>query len=235
MDFRKSVDEPKLSVARCDRTAGPSLRRRNRNANLLRGASLQRLPCGSRRYRALLMQRRRKALRRALTKVVFSLDFIPLGRHAPWYAAIAEGYFKDEGLDVIDHPVTGRRAGDPGTLSFRHRQHWFHGRPGSRYRPLRPAHRSKWSRSNYQKAPYRGFQPRKAAPMSPTPKQLEGLTLGSGRAASRPKSARFHGAERARSEQAHRQRYRAARRASKRAADQTSAVDRILRHGRSPA
>src|ERR1700686_2969006 len=35
-----------------------------------------------------------------LTKVVMSLDFIPLGRHAPWYAALAEGYFKDEGLDV---------------------------------------------------------------------------------------------------------------------------------------
>jgi len=29
-----------------------------------------------------------------LTKVTFSLDFIPLGRHAPWYAAIVEGYFK---------------------------------------------------------------------------------------------------------------------------------------------
>ncbi|MGA8902938.1 hypothetical protein, partial [Bradyrhizobium sp.] len=29
----------------------------------------------------------------ALTKVIFSLDFIPLGRHAAWYAAIAEGFF----------------------------------------------------------------------------------------------------------------------------------------------
>lgn len=43
----------------------------------------------------------------ALTKVVFSLDFIPLGRHAPWYAAIAEGFFKEEGLDVSIIPSQG--------------------------------------------------------------------------------------------------------------------------------
>ena len=43
----------------------------------------------------------------SLTKVVFSLDFIPLGRHAPWYAAIAEGFFKDEGLDVSIIPSQG--------------------------------------------------------------------------------------------------------------------------------
>src|SRR5262245_5248391 len=43
----------------------------------------------------------------APTKIVFSLDFIPLGRHAPWYAALAEGYFKDEGLDVSIIPAQG--------------------------------------------------------------------------------------------------------------------------------
>src|SRR5476649_773731 len=43
----------------------------------------------------------------ALTKVVFSLDFIPLGRHAAWYAALAEGYYKDEGLDVSIIPSQG--------------------------------------------------------------------------------------------------------------------------------
>ena len=42
-----------------------------------------------------------------LTKVVFSLDFVASGRHAPWYAAIAEGYFKDEGLDVTIIPGQG--------------------------------------------------------------------------------------------------------------------------------
>ena len=40
-------------------------------------------------------------------KVILSLDFIPLGRHAPWYAALAEGYFKEEGLDVSIIPSQG--------------------------------------------------------------------------------------------------------------------------------
>src|SRR5215475_5585213 len=40
-------------------------------------------------------------------KVAFSLDFIPLGRHAPWYAALAEGYFAKEGLDVSIIPAQG--------------------------------------------------------------------------------------------------------------------------------
>ena len=44
-----------------------------------------------------------------LTKVVFSLDFIPLGRHAAWYAALAEGYYKAEGLDVSIIPSQGQR------------------------------------------------------------------------------------------------------------------------------
>ena len=47
------------------------------------------------------------AQEKPLTKITFSLDFIPLGRHAPWYAAIAEGYYKDEGLDVSIIPSQG--------------------------------------------------------------------------------------------------------------------------------
>src|ERR1700730_11584124 len=43
----------------------------------------------------------------APTKVTFALDFIPLGRHAPWYAAVAQGYFKDEALDVTIVPTKG--------------------------------------------------------------------------------------------------------------------------------
>jgi NitT/TauT family transport system substrate-binding protein len=40
-------------------------------------------------------------------KVVLSLDFIPLGRHAPWYAALAEGFFREEGLEVSIIPSQG--------------------------------------------------------------------------------------------------------------------------------
>ena len=37
----------------------------------------------------------------------FTLDFIPLGRHAPWYVALAKGYYKDEGLNVTIVPARG--------------------------------------------------------------------------------------------------------------------------------
>ena len=39
--------------------------------------------------------------------IKFTLDFIALGRHAPWYVAVAKGYFKDEGLNVEVLPSKG--------------------------------------------------------------------------------------------------------------------------------
>lgn len=39
--------------------------------------------------------------------IKFTLDFIALGRHAPWYVAIAKGYFKDEKLNVTIVPSKG--------------------------------------------------------------------------------------------------------------------------------
>ena len=36
-----------------------------------------------------------------------TLDFIALGRHAPWYVAVAKGYFKDEELNVTIIPSKG--------------------------------------------------------------------------------------------------------------------------------
>src|SRR5262245_29151095 len=42
-----------------------------------------------------------------LAKVTFSLDFLPLGRHAPWYAALGAGCFREEGLDVTIIPAQG--------------------------------------------------------------------------------------------------------------------------------
>src|SRR5262245_26397797 len=37
----------------------------------------------------------------------FVLDFISLGRHAPWYVALSKGYFKEEGLNVTIMPSKG--------------------------------------------------------------------------------------------------------------------------------
>ena len=39
--------------------------------------------------------------------VKFILDFISLGRHAPWYVALGKGYFREEGLNVSIMPSKG--------------------------------------------------------------------------------------------------------------------------------
>src|SRR5580692_4898235 len=120
----------------------------------------------------------------ALTKVVFSLDFIPLGRHAPWYAALAEGYYKDEGLDVSIIPAQGTaqviQAVESGTANI-----GFVDVPsvviargnGSKLKMLAV---------NYQKAPYAVFSLANGANVT-APKQLEGLNLGSGAGSFTPK------------------------------------------------
>lgn len=40
-------------------------------------------------------------------EVKFVLDFISLGRHAPWYVALGKGYYKEEGLNVSIQPSKG--------------------------------------------------------------------------------------------------------------------------------
>ncbi len=42
-----------------------------------------------------------------LTDITFSLDFITLGRHAPFYVAIDKGFYKAEGLNVKVIPAKG--------------------------------------------------------------------------------------------------------------------------------
>ncbi len=58
----------------------------------------------------------------AAQDVTFTLDFIPLGRHAPWYVALAKGYYKEEGLNVNIVPARGTadsiRAVDSGTADI---------------------------------------------------------------------------------------------------------------------
>src|SRR5262245_64819957 len=118
------------------------------------------------------------------TKIVFSLDFIPLGRHAPWYAALAEGYFKEEGLDVTIIPAQGTaqviQAVESGTANI-----------GFVDVPSVVIARSNGSKLkmvavNYQKAPYAVFSLSTGANVT-QPKQLEGLNLGSGAGSFTPK------------------------------------------------
>jgi NitT/TauT family transport system substrate-binding protein len=120
----------------------------------------------------------------APTKVVFSLDFIPLGRHAPWYAALAEGYFKDEGLDVSIVPAQGTaqviQAVEAGTAHI-----GFVDVP-SVVIARASGSKVKMIAVNYEKAPYAIFSLSTGANVT-QPKQLEGLNLGSGAGSFTPK------------------------------------------------
>ncbi len=120
----------------------------------------------------------------APTKLVFSLDFIPLGRHAPWYAALAEGYFAQEGLDVSIIPAQGTaqviQAVEAGTANI-----GFVDVPSV---VIARANGSKLKMVavNYEKAPYAIFSLSTGANVT-EPKQLEGLNLGSGAGSFTPK------------------------------------------------
>jgi len=120
----------------------------------------------------------------ALTKVVFSLDFIPLGRHAAWYAALAEGFYKDEGLDVSIIPAQGTaqviQAVESGTANI-----GFVDVP-SVVIARGNGSKLKMVAVNYGKAPYAIFSLSKGANVT-EPKQLEGLNLGSGAGSFTPK------------------------------------------------
>jgi NitT/TauT family transport system substrate-binding protein len=54
--------------------------------------------------------------------IKFTLDFIPLGRHAAWYVALAKDYYKEEGLNVSIVPAKGTadaiRALESGTVEL---------------------------------------------------------------------------------------------------------------------
>src|SRR5215475_2905043 len=127
------------------------------------------------------------ALAQDATKVVFSLDFIPLGRHAPWYAALAEGYFKDEGLDVSIIPAQGTaqviQAVESGTANI-----GFVDVPSVVIARANGS-RLKMVAVNYEKAPYAIFSLSTGANVT-QPKQLEGLELGSGAGSFTPKIIR---------------------------------------------
>lgn len=129
----------------------------------------------------------------ALTKVVFSLDFIPLGRHAPWYAATAEGFFRAEGLDVDIIPSQGGaqviQNVASGTANL-----GFMGVPEVAIARSTGA-KLKMVAVNYQKQPIAVFSLQSGANVT-TPKQLEGLELASGSGSFTPKILQGFMAER---------------------------------------
>jgi NitT/TauT family transport system substrate-binding protein len=127
-----------------------------------------------------------------LTKVVFSLDINPQGRHAPWYAALAEGYYKEEGLDVTIIPSGGGAQSiqnvesDTATMGFM-------AIPGLALARAAGA-KIKLVAINYQKMPIAVFSLNPGANVT-SAKQLEGLTLGSGSGSATPQILRGYMAQ----------------------------------------
>jgi NitT/TauT family transport system substrate-binding protein len=115
-----------------------------------------------------------KTQAKEITKIVFSLDFIVLGRHSPWYVALDKGFYKAEGLDVKIIPGKGTASvirnieGNVAQIGFVDVPGLVMGRAkGSSIKMLAV---------NYQKAPYAVFSLDPGANVT-TLKDLEGLTL----------------------------------------------------------
>jgi NitT/TauT family transport system substrate-binding protein len=109
-------------------------------------------------------------------KIVFMLDFIALGRHAPWYVPIAKGYYKQEGLDVTVVPSKGTADVIKG-VETGVAQLGFIDVP-SLVAGGEAASSLKMVAVNYQKAPYCVFSLNPGANVT-TPKDMVGLEFGS--------------------------------------------------------
>lgn len=116
--------------------------------------------------------------------IKFMLDFISLGRHAPWYVAVAKGYFKEEKLNVTVLPSKGTadaiRGVETGLAEF-----------GFIDIPSLVAGGSTGSSIkivavNYQKPPYCVFSLNPGANVS-SPKDMVGLEFGSSTASFVPR------------------------------------------------
>jgi NitT/TauT family transport system substrate-binding protein len=133
-----------------------------------------------------------RAQDKPLTKVVFSLDINPQGRHAPWYAALAEGFFKEEGLDVTIIPSQGGAQSIQNVESDTAAM-GFMAIPGLTLARSAGA-KIKMVAINYQKMPIAVFSLNPGANVI-SAKQLEGLTLGSGSGSATPQILRGYMAQ----------------------------------------
>lgn len=117
-------------------------------------------------------------------EVKFALDFIPLGRHAPWYVALDKGYFREEKLDVAILPTKGTADGiryvEAGLAEFGFIDIPSLAAAGSAGGQVRIVAVS------YQKPPYCLFSLNPGANVQ-APKDLVGLELGSSTASFMPR------------------------------------------------
>jgi NitT/TauT family transport system substrate-binding protein len=126
-----------------------------------------------------------QATGQSLTSVTLSLDFIVLGRFAPWYVAQAKGYYKEAGLDVKIVPSQGTaqsvQALEAGIAQFALSD--LAGQATTRAQGTSTAH---MVAIFYQNAPYTIYSLKSGANVT-QPKQLEGLEIASGAGSATPK------------------------------------------------
>ncbi|MFL6798345.1 MAG: ABC transporter substrate-binding protein [Xanthobacteraceae bacterium] len=114
----------------------------------------------------------------------FTLDFISLGRHAPWYVALGKGYYKEEGLNVSILPSKGT-ADAIRSVAAGVTEMGFIDIP-SLVAAGTAASSIKIVAVNYQKPPYCIFTLNPGANVT-EPRQMNGLELGSSTASFLPK------------------------------------------------
>lgn len=114
----------------------------------------------------------------------FALDFIPLGRHAPWYVALDKGFFKEEKLNVSILGTKGTgdaiRFVDSGLADLGFVDIPSLVASGSAGASIRIV------ANNYQKPPYCVFSLNPGANVS-SPKDMVGLEIGSSTASFMPR------------------------------------------------
>jgi NitT/TauT family transport system substrate-binding protein len=120
-----------------------------------------------------------------LTDVTLNLDFISLGRHAPWYVALAKGYYKEAGLNVKIVPGQGT-AQALQALETNVAQFAFSDVTSLVIARSHGASTAKFVAMNYQKAPYAVFSLDPGANVT-TPEKLQGLEIASGAGSFTPK------------------------------------------------
>ena len=112
-----------------------------------------------------------------LTDVTLALDFVILGRHAPWYVAQAKGYYKEEGINT--KMIAGRGTGHVlSSLESGVAQFGLPDVPGVALARARDS-KVKIVAVVYQKSPYAIFSLDPGANVT-KPQDLVGLELGSG-------------------------------------------------------
>lgn len=125
------------------------------------------------------------AQEKPLTDVTLTLDFIALGRHAPWYVALGKGYFKEAGLNVKIIPGQGT-AQALQALESNVAQFAFSDVASVVLARARGSSTARFVAMNYQKAPYAVFSLNPGADAN-TLAKLTGLEIASSAGSFTPK------------------------------------------------